>query len=143
MVRKARRIAQTVVSLDSPIGDGEESQFGDFIEDRQAVNPAESTIAFDLRRQTESVLDTLSPKEREVIRMRFGLVDGAEPTLAELGETFALTRERIRQIEAAALRKLREPSRSARLSTFMEPRHTPASKRRRPGGASDREQGVA
>ena len=93
------------MSLDSPIGDGEESQFGDFIEDRQAVNPAESTIAYDLRRQTESVLETLSPKEREVIRMRFGLSDGAEPTLAELGEKFSLTRERIRQIEAAALRK--------------------------------------
>ena len=129
VVRKARRIAQTVVSLDSPIGDGEESQFGDFIEDRQAVNPAESTIAFDLRRQTESVLETLSPKEREVIRMRFGLNDGAEPTLAELGEKFSLTRERIRQIEAAALRKLREPARSGRLSTFVEPRR-PSSRKR-------------
>ena len=136
VVRKARRIAQTVVSLDSPIGDGEESQFGDFIEDRQAVNPAESTIAYDLRRQTESVLETLSPKEREVIRMRFGLTDGAEPTLAELGEKFSLTRERIRQIEAAALRKLREPSRSRRLSTFVEPREPAPSRRgsRDPGG---------
>ena len=144
VVRKARRIAQTVVSLDSPIGDGEESQFGDFIEDRQAVNPAESTIAFDLRRQTESVLDTLSPKEREVIRMRFGLTDGAEPTLAELGEKFSLTRERIRQIEAAALRKLREPSRSSRLSTFVEPRQPSSPKRDRPEDVSDVEQqGVA
>ena len=129
VVRKARRIAQTVVSLDLPIGDGEESQFGDFIEDRQAVNPAESTVAYDLRRQTESVLETLNPKEREVIRMRFGLTDGAEPTLAELGEKFSLTRERIRQIEAAALRKLREPSRSSRLSTFVEPAPAPSSKR--------------
>ena len=144
VVRKARRIAQTVVSLDSPIGDGEESQFGDFIEDRQAVNPAESTIAFDLRRQTESVLDTLSPKEREIIRMRFGLTDGAEPTLAELGEKFSLTRERIRQIEAAALRKLREPSRSSRLSTFVEPRQPASPKRGRPEDVSDVEQqGVA
>ncbi len=141
VVRKARRIAQTVVSLDSPIGDGEESQFGDFIEDRQAVNPAESTIAYDLRRQTESVLETLSPKEREVIRMRFGLTDGAEPTLAELGEKFSLTRERIRQIEAAALRKLREPSRSRRLSTFVEPRHPTPS--RRPRRDNEVEQGVA
>jgi len=141
VVRKARRIAQTVVSLDSPIGDGEESQFGDFIEDRQAVNPAESTIAYDLRRQTESVLETLSPKEREVIRMRFGLTDGAEPTLAELGEKFSLTRERIRQIEAAALRKLREPSRSRRLSTFVEPRHTAPPQRRR--SDSEIKQGVA
>ena len=137
VVRKARRIAQTVVSLDSPIGDGEESQFGDFIEDRQAVNPSDSTIAFDLRRQTESVLDTLSPKEREVIRMRFGLTDGAEPTLAELGEKFSLTRERIRQIEAAALRKLREPTRSGRLSTFVEPRRPLTRKRRRGGDVNE------
>jgi RNA polymerase primary sigma factor len=142
VVRKARRIAQTVVSLDSPIGDGEESQFGDFIEDRQAVNPAESTIAYDLRCQTESVLETLSPKEREVIRMRFGLSDGAEPTLAELGEKFSLTRERIRQIEAAALRKLREPSRSRRLSTFVEPRE-PAPPRRRRRDQEGFEIGVA
>ena len=143
VVRKARKIAQTVVSLDSPIGDGDESAFGDFIEDRSAVNPAESTIAFDLRRQTESVLETLSPKEREVIRMRFGLTDGAEPTLAELGEKFSLTRERIRQIEAAALRKLRDPSRSRRLSAFVEPRqHVPT---RRGGDREDKltEQGVA
>ena len=143
VVRKARRIAQTVVSLDSPIGDGEESQFGDFIEDRQAVSPAESTIAFDLRRQTESVLDTLSQKEREVIRMRFGLNDGAEPTLAELGEKFSLTRERIRQIEAAALRKLREPARSGRLSTFVEPRRPSSRKRRRRDEIGDREHTVA
>ena len=143
VVRKARRIAQTVVSLDSPIGDGEESQFGDFIEDRQAVNPAESTIAYDLRRQTESVLETLSPKEREVIRMRFGLTDGAEPTLAELGEKFSLTRERIRQIEAAALRKLREPSRSRRLSTFVEPRQPAPTRRPRRDETNEVEQGVA
>jgi len=144
VVRKARRIAQTVVSLDSPIGDGEESQFGDFIEDRQAVNPAESTIAFDLRRQTELVLDTLSPKEREVIRMRFGLTDGAEPTLAELGEKFSLTRERIRQIEAAALRKLREPSRNNKLSTFVEPPRSSSSKRNRRDDVNDvGQQGVA
>ena len=143
VVRKAKRIAQTVVSLDSPIGDGEESQFGDFIEDRQAVNPAESTIAYDLRRQTESVLKTLSPKEREVIRMRFGLTDGAEPTLAELGEKFSLTRERIRQIEAAALRKLREPSRSRRLSTFMQPPEPAPPRRRRRDSEDGVEQGVA
>ena len=141
VVRKARKIAQTVVSLDAPIGDSDESQFGDFIEDRQAVNPAEATVAFDLRRQTESVLETLSPKEREVIRMRFGLSDGAEPTLAELGEKFSLTRERIRQIEAAALRKLRDPSLSRRLSSFVEPRRGPRADRRRGAGLAD--QGVA
>ena len=139
VVRKARKIAQTVVSLDAPIGDSDESQFGDFIEDRQAVNPAEATVAFDLRRQTESVLDTLSPKEREVIRMRFGLNDGAEPTLAELGEKFSLTRERIRQIEAAALRKLRDPQLSHRLSPFVEPRGS----RRGRSAAVAEEQGVA
>ena len=140
VVRKARKIAQTVVSLDAPIGDSDESQFGDFIEDPQAVNPAEATVAFALRRQTESVLETLSPKEREVIRMRFGLSDGAEPTLAELGEKFSLTRERIRQIEAAALRKLRDPALSRRLSSFVEPRE-----RRRPGRGDSvpEEQGVA
>ena len=141
VVRKARKIAQTVVSLDAPIGDSDESQFGDFIEDRQAVNPAEAAVAFDLRRQTESVLETLSPKEREVIRMRFGLSDGAEPTLAELGEKFSLTRERIRQIEAAALRKLRDPSLSRRLSTFVEPRQAQRAGRRRSTVAE--EQGVA
>ena len=141
VVRKARKIAQTVVSLDAPIGDSDESQFGDFIEDRQAVNPAEATVAFDLRRQTDSVLDTLSPKEREVIRMRFGLNDGAEPTLAELGEKFSLTRERIRQIEAAALRKLRDPQLSHRLSSFVEPRQARGSRRGRAEVAE--EQGVA
>ena len=148
VVRKARKIAQTVVSLDAPIGDSDESQFGDFIEDRQAVNPSDATVAFDLRRQTESVLDTLSPKEREVIRMRFGLNDGAEPTLAELGEKFSLTRERIRQIEAAALRKLRDPQLSERLSSFVEPRQPGRSRHRRneppPSAASSaEEQGVA
>jgi|TARA_B100000686_G_scaffold137920_1_gene145297 RNA polymerase primary sigma factor len=142
VVRKARKIAQTVVSLDAPIGDSDESQFGDFIEDRQAVNPAEATVAFDLRRQTESVLETLSPKEREVIRMRFGLNDGAEPTLAELGEKFSLTRERIRQIEAAALRKLRDPSLSRRLSSFVEPKQPRRSGRGDETKAPE-EQGVA
>ena len=142
VVRKARKIAQTVVSLDAPIGDSDESQFGDFIEDRQAVNPAEATVAFDLRRQTESVLETLSPKEREVIRMRFGLNDGAEPTLAELGEKFSLTRERIRQIEAAALRKLRDPQLSHRLSSFVEPRQPRGHRRGRPAAVAE-EQGVA
>ena len=142
VVRKARKIAQTVVSLDAPIGDSDESQFGDFIEDRAAVNPADATVAFDLRRQTESVLEKLSPKEREVIRMRFGLNDGAEPTLAKLGEKFSLTRERIRQIEAAALRKLRDPSLSRRLSSFVEPKQPRRSGRGDETPAPE-EQGVA
>ena len=106
------------------------------------MNPAEATVAFDLRRQTESVLETLSPKEREVIRMRFGLNDGAEPTLAELGEKFSLTRERIRQIEAAALRKLRDPSLSRRLSSFVEPKQPRRSGRGDETPAPE-EQGVA
>ena len=106
------------------------------------MNPAEATVAFDLRRQTESVLDTLSPKEREVIRMRFGLNDGAEPTLAELGEKFSLTRERIRQIEAAALRKLRDPQLSHRLSSFVEPRQPRGAPRGRSAQVAE-EQGVA
>ena len=142
VVRKARKIAQTVVSLDAPIGDSDESQFGDFIEDRQAVNPAEATVAFDLRRQTESVLEALSDKERDVIRMRFGLNDGAEPTLAELGEKFSLTRERIRQIEAAALRKLRDESLSNRLKSFVEPRQPRGTRRGRAAAVAE-EQGVA
>ena len=107
VVRKARKIGPLVVPLDAPIGDSDERQFGDVIDDRQAVNPAGATVAFDVRRQIEAALDTLSPREREVICMRFGLNDGTELTLAEVGEKFSLTRERIRQIEAAALRKLR------------------------------------
>ena len=141
VVRKARKIAQSVVSLDSPIGDGDESSFGDFIEDRSALSPADSAIAYDLKQQTESVLESLSPKEREVIRMRFGLVDGGEPTLAELGEKFSLTRERIRQIEAAALRKLRDPARSQQLSAFVEARQPLRSDREQPNKVT--EEGVA
>ena len=141
VVRKARKIAQSVVSLDSPIGEGDESSFGDFIEDKSARSPADSAIAYDLKQQTESVLESLSPKEREVIRMRFGLADGGEPTLAELGEKFSLTRERIRQIEAAALRKLRDPARSQQLSAFVEPREPMRSDREHPNKVT--EEGVA
>ena len=124
-VRTVEKIAQTPISLDSPIGDDEETRFRDFIEDRQATSPADTVLGLDLRQQTESVLGTLTPREREVIRMRFGLQDGGEPTLSEVGQTFAVTRERIRQIEASALHKLREPSRSRKLRPFLKEATSP------------------
>jgi RNA polymerase primary sigma factor len=122
IVRKSRKIGQASLSLDSPIGDDEDSRLGDFIEDKQAVDPDEAAISDALRRQTRAVLETLAPNEREVLKMRFGLDDGNEPTLAEVGSKFALTRERIRQIEAAALRKLRDPRRHEALRSFVEDR---------------------
>ncbi len=119
-VRKVTKIAQTPISLESPIGEDEESRFGDFLEDRQASSPADAVFDLDLQQQTESVLKTLTPREQEIVRRRFGLRDGSEPTLAEVGQSFALTRERIRQIEAIALHKLREPSRNQKLRSFLE-----------------------
>ena len=118
-VRQVETIAQTPISFDSPIGEGEETRLGDLIEDRHAVSPADVVIDLDLQQQTESVLKTLPRREQEVLRMRFGLRNGGEPTLAEVGQSFAVTRERIRQIEAAALHKLREPSRSQTLRPFL------------------------
>ena len=119
-VQKVNKIAQTPISLESPIGEDEDSRFGDFLEDRQANSPADAVFDLDLQQQTESVLKTLTPTEQEVVRRRFGLRDGSEPTLAEVGESFALTRERIRQIETIALHKLREPSRNQKLRSFLE-----------------------
>ena len=98
----------------------EDSRLGDFIEDRQAVSPAEGVINLNLREQTEDVLNTLTPREAEVIKMRFGVGGGGEHTLEEVGRPFAVTRERIRQIEVKALRKLRHPSRSRRLRALLE-----------------------
>ena len=118
-VRQVLKIAQQPISLETPIGEEEESHLGDFIEDRQAVSPVEAVITLTLKEQTEDVLRTLTPREEQVIRMRFGVGDESEQTLAEVGENFALTRERIRQIEAKALRKLRHPSRSQRLRAFV------------------------
>ncbi len=129
-VRHVTKIAQTPLSLESPVGEDEESRFGDFLEDRQAISPADAVFDLDLQQQTESVLRTLTPREQEVVRQRFGLRDGSEPTLAEVGESFALTRERIRQIEAIALHKLREPSRSQKLRSFLEPMPSRQSSRR-------------
>ena len=123
-VRKVLKIAQEPISLETPIGEEEDSHLGDFIEDRQVVSPAEAVINLNLKEQTESVLKTLTPREEKVIKMRFGVGDGSEHTLEEVGQNFAVTRERIRQIEAKALRKLRHPSRSRKLRAFLEGRTT-------------------
>ncbi len=119
-VRKVLKIAQEPISLETPIGEEEDSHLGDFIEDRGVVSPAEAVININLKEQTESVLKTLTPREEKVIKMRFGLDDGSEHTLEEVGQSFAVTRERIRQIEAKALRKLRHPSRSRKLRAFLD-----------------------
>ncbi len=119
-VRKVLKIAQEPISLETPIGEEEDSHLGDFIEDRAVVSPAEAVINVNLKDQTAQVLKTLTPREEKVIKMRFGLEDGSEHTLEEVGQSFAVTRERIRQIEAKALRKLRHPSRSRKLRAFMD-----------------------
>jgi RNA polymerase primary sigma factor len=119
-VRKVLKIAQEPISLETPIGEEEDSHLGDFIEDRTAVSPAENVINLNLKEQTEALLKTLTPREERVIKMRFGIGDGSEHTLEEVGQSFQVTRERIRQIEAKALRKLRHPSRSRKLKAFLE-----------------------
>src|SRR5438094_7063151 len=119
-VRKILKIAQEPISLETPIGEEEDSHLGDFIEDKQVVSPVESIIGLSLREQTNKVLNTLTPREEKVLRLRFGLSDGCEHTLEEVGQDFAVTRERIRQIEAKALRKLRHPSRSKKLRSLLE-----------------------
>jgi RNA polymerase primary sigma factor len=122
-VRKVLKIAQEPISLETPIGEEEDSHLGDFIEDRAVISPAEAVINVNLKDQTAQVLRTLTPREEKVIKMRFGLEDGSEHTLEEVGQSFAVTRERIRQIEAKALRKLRHPSRSRKLRAFMDGVH--------------------
>src|SRR5262249_17434766 len=117
-VRKALKIAQQPISLETPGGQEEDSRLGDFLQDTAGVSPAEAVISVDLKRQTAHVLRTLSPREERIIKMRFGLEDGSEHTLEEVGQSFQVTRERIRQIEAKALRKLRHPSRSRKLRAF-------------------------
>jgi RNA polymerase primary sigma factor len=120
-VRKVLKIAQEPISLETPIGEEEDSHLGDFIEDKTIQNPAEAVINLNLREITEEVLKTLTPREEKVIKMRFGLgPNGSEHTLEEVGQHFAVTRERIRQIEAKALRKLRHPSRSRKLKAFLD-----------------------
>jgi len=119
-VRKVMRIAQEPISLETPVGEEEESHLGDFLIDHASVSPSEAVINLNLREQTAQVLKTLTPREEKIIKMRFGLDDGSEHTLEEVGQNFAVTRERIRQIEAKALRKLRHPSRSHRLRAFLD-----------------------
>ncbi|KAI3473639.1 hypothetical protein Pfo_031577 [Paulownia fortunei] len=121
-VREILKIAQEPVSLETPIGEEDDSHLGDFIEDNEAVSPADSAAYEMLREQLESVLDTLTDREENVLRLRFGLEDGRTRTLEEVGRVFGVTRERIRQIEAKALRKLRHPSRSKQLKDFMDER---------------------
>jgi RNA polymerase primary sigma factor len=120
-VRKALKIMRLPVSLETPIGeDGSSHHLGDLIEDRSRVSPAEAVINMNLKERTAHVLRTLTPREEKILRMRFGIEDGSEHTLEEVGQSFALTRERIRQIEAKALRKLRQPSRSLKLEPFLQ-----------------------
>jgi RNA polymerase primary sigma factor len=121
-VRKVLKIAQEPISLETPIGEEEDSHLGDFIPDTNVVSPSDAVINLNLKEQTDNVLKTLTPREERVIKMRFGVGEGSEHTLEEVGQSFAVTRERIRQIEAKALRKLRHPSRSRRLKPFLEGR---------------------
>jgi RNA polymerase primary sigma factor len=120
-VRNMLKIAQLPISLETPIGEEEDSHLGDFIEDKAVVSSLDEVINLNLKEQTASVLKTLTPREEKIIKMRFGLEDGRQHTLEEVGQMFALTRERIRQIEAKALRKLRHPSCSRKLRAFLEP----------------------
>ena len=119
-VRKIMKIAQEPISLETPIGEEEDSHLGDFIEDRAVISPIEHVIVANLKEQTSKVLRTLTPREEQVLKMRFGVGDGAEHTLEEVGRSFNVTRERIRQIESKALRKLRHPSRSKKLRPFLD-----------------------
>ncbi len=119
-VRKVLKIAKEPISLETPIGEEEDSHLGDFIEDKRSPSPLESAINYDLQDQVRRVLQTLTPREEKVLRRRFGIGEAADHTLEEVGQEFDVTRERIRQIEAKALRKLRHPSRSKRLKSFVE-----------------------
>jgi RNA polymerase primary sigma factor len=123
MVRKVLKIMRTPISLETPIGEEGDSHLSDLIEDRAGISPAEAVISVNLKERTEHVLRTLSPREEKIIRMRFGLEDGSEHTLEEVGRSFDVTRERIRQIEAKALRKLRHPSRSRELRLLLNDVH--------------------
>jgi RNA polymerase primary sigma factor len=119
-VRKVRKIMRVPISLETPIGEEGDSHLGDLIEDKTKVSPADAAINGNLKERTEHVLRTLSPREEKIIRMRFGMDDGSEHTLEEVGQSFDVTRERIRQIEAKALRKLRHPSRSGKLRSLLD-----------------------
>ena len=119
-VRKVQKIAQEPISLETPIGEEEDSSLKDFIEDSKAVSPIEAVMALDLRQQTGQMLKSLSAREEKVLKLRFGVDGGQEHTLEQVGQSFTVTRERIRQIESKALRKLRHPSRSKSLQIFTD-----------------------
>ena len=119
-VRKILRIAKEPISLETPIGEEEDSHLGDFIEDKAVVSPLEAAVRYDLQRQISGALGMLTPREEKVLRKRFGIGESTDHTLEEVGQDFDVTRERIRQIEAKALRKLRHPSRSKKLRSFAE-----------------------
>ncbi len=119
-VRKTRKIAQVPISLETPIGEEGNSHLGDFIEDKAAISPSDAVISLNVKEQTDLALKTLTPREEKIIKMRFGFDDGSQRTLEEVGQLFAVTRERIRQIEAKALRKLRHPSRAHKLRALMK-----------------------
>jgi RNA polymerase primary sigma factor len=119
-VREIVKVSQDPVSLETPIGEEDDSHLGDFVEDKEATAPSEAASLTMLRTEVEDILDTLTPRERRVLQLRFGLIDGHQRTLEEVGKRFGVTRERIRQIEAKALRKLRHPSRSKKLKDYLE-----------------------
>ena len=119
-VRKVLKIAKEPISLETPIGEEEDSNLGDFIEDKKIINPADAVMNINLSEQTRKVLATLTPREEKVLRMRFGIGEKSDHTLEEVGQDFFVTRERIRQIEAKALRKLRHPSRAKLLKAFVD-----------------------
>ena len=119
-VREIIKVSQDPVSLETPIGEEEDSHLGDFVEDKEAIAPSDAASLTMLRNEVEDILDTLTPRERRVLQLRFGLIDGHQRTLEEVGKRFGVTRERIRQIEAKALRKLRHPSRSKKLRDYLE-----------------------
>jgi RNA polymerase primary sigma factor len=119
-VRKVLKIAKEPISLETPIGEEEDSHLGDFIEDKKILNPIDAVVYNDLNEKTQGVLATLTPREEKVLRLRFGIGERADHTLEEVGKDFDVTRERIRQIEAKALRKLRHPIRNKKLKSFVE-----------------------
>ncbi len=119
-VRKAKKIAQVPISFETPVGEDEDAHLSDFVEDKGVISPSDAAINLNMKEQMATMLKTLTPREERIIKMRFGIEDGNEHTLEEVGKTFAVTRERIRQIEAKALRKLRQPSRSRKFRVFLE-----------------------
>ncbi len=119
-VRKAKKVAQQLVSLEAPMGADEEVRLGDLVEDTNVVLPSDAVIDRDLKERMAAMLTTLTPREERIIKMRFGFESGSEHTLEEVGQVFAVTRERIRQIEALALRKLRRPSRLSKFRVFLQ-----------------------